>query len=90
MGTEKHFSKIFFLVSYLYTSILVGGVPVIIYVLSVDNPSDTAISGIWLATSCCVALFSSRPLIEEINESKERMKDPDYRQVLRSVGLLKN
>lgn len=82
------FQKLFFLVTCLYTAIIVGVIPVLIYGFSVDNPSDTALLGIWLGTSCCVALFSSRNLVEEINASKERMKDPDYRQVLQSVGLL--
>ena len=83
------FQKIFFLFVSLYTAVIFGVLPVFIYGLSVDKPSNSMVLGIWFLSSCVLALFTGRGLVEEINASNERMKDTEYRQVLRSMGLLK-
>lgn len=84
------FQKIYFLVICLYSAFLFGFLPNLIYIFLVDDIDEGALLGIWLTASCCIALFGSRNLIDEIKESKERMRDPEYRQVLRSIGLLKH
>jgi hypothetical protein len=83
------FQKICFLLVSLYTTVFYGIFPVLIYGLLVDKPSNSMVLGIWFLSSCVLAVFTSRGLVEEINASNERMKDTDYRQVLRSMGLLK-
>ena len=84
------FQKILFLVPLLYTSFLLGVAPILIYAVLVDYPSDTAVKYIWMSSSFVAALFCGWHLVGDIKASKERMKDPDYRQILQSIGLLKH
>ena len=83
------FQKIFFLFISLYTVFLFAMLPVLIYGFSTDNPSDATVFVIYFVSVVCLSLLTGKGLFEEINASKERMKDQSYRETLQSMGLLK-